>query len=663
MATAHNTKQVTSPREDIRNHIHNMWGALSFDHEDLFLGGARNTLLPHRAGDPCYIYISDKEDLKTMREYYAGVKENLLAKLRSGERNDFKEEDLLKIEVRHFPRDENGKINIPPHEHGVLHIPARGISPGLDRYSKGTFYNWDSAFMIRGLIQDDKTDLAKDMLDNLLYEIEHYNGPLNANSTFCLSINDEGELDKPRSQLPLVASKILVLYHNWDRLKQPPQEDKLTWLKHALKLAEHHHGHWVSDPHYDAATGLSKFDTNHTRPGVEVLHAEPEHYRHAYDSLCEMFEKSASAKEQLEQRSYQARKDAYYAELYLERGEDGKPIPFSIDTKNGNVTGLSSAFFRGDWAMRESGFDPSRRFGFMNVDISNHLAVCLNCFRKKMEDDISSIYGLLEKEEPDVQAWREGKDKWRAITQNTKDAIQKYLWDDGAAQFDGDIPLNPEDPMYPSFRDLNINPLAEEYQIGRFRRYNFITTAVAPLWTGVATEEQAKQIIEKVLPLLEREHGLMTSTRKTGCQWDWEVTFSPNETMAAEGAEIYDYYYTALRLRTKRKETIEAEYERTGELWEKMEVIGGTSETSPHISAGVGYAENDRGFGWTIAEYIDSVHAIERLKQKIADAYVTAPCITSNFMVKAEGKARPAKDSHLATRAASAPTNTPSADY
>lgn len=649
MSTVSNTTQTTSKQEDIRDHIHHMWNALSFDHEDLFLGGARNPLLPHRAGDPYYIYISDKEDLTSMREYYAAVRENLLNKLHTGERKDFKEEDLLNIEVRHFPRDKDGRINIPPHEHGVLHIPARGISPGLDRYSKGTFYNWDSAFMIRGLIQDDKADLAKDMLDNLLYEIEHYNGPMNANSTFCLSINSDGELDKPRSQLPLVASKILILYQNWDRLKEPPPEDKLTWLKRALYLAEQHHGHWMSAPHYDDQTGLSKFDTHHTKPGVEVLHAEPEHYRQAYDSLCEMFEKSVASKKPLEKRNYQARKDAYYAELYLERGDDGKPLPFSIDTKNGNVTGLTDDFFRGDWAMRESGFDPSRRFGFMNVDISNHLAVCLNCFRKKMEDDIANIYGLLAKEETDIQQWKDGAARWKSTAQKTKDAIQKHLWDDATPQFDGDNPSNPEDPMFPSFRDLNINPLAEEYQIGRFRRYNFITTAVAPLWTGVATEEQAEQIIKNVLPLLERDHGMMTSTRKTGCQWDWTVTFSPNEIMAAEGTELYDYYHTALRLRTKRKNAIESEYERTGDLWEKMEVDGGTSETSSHIGAGVGYAENDRGFGWTIAEYIDSLHAIERLQQKINGAYVTAPCITSNFMVKAEGRARPAKDTELVT--------------
>lgn len=644
-----NAAQQNAQPVKIRDHIRNTWAELTFDHEDLFLGGARNPLLPHKPGDSYYIYISDKEDLTAMRRYYADVKEGLLEKIRGGALDGISEDDVLDIEVRHLPRDQDGKISLQPHEHGILHIPSRGVSPGLDRYSKGTIYNWDSAFMIRGQIQAGRADLARDMLDNLLYEIDHYNGPLNANSTFCLSINDEGGLDKPRSQLPLVASKVLMLYHNWDLLKNPPEEDKVEWLKRALRSTEDHHGHWTSAPHYDEATGLSKFNTNHIKPGVEVLHAEPEHYRQAYDSLVEMFEHSKASAVPLEKRDYQARKDAYYVTLYLERDEGGNPVPYTADLQTGQITGLTDDFFRGDWAMRESGFDPSRRFGFMNVDISNHLAVCLNCFRKKMEDDVADMYGILAKEEPAVLEWKQGQSKWKEAARDTQAAIQEHLWDDASPQYEGDDPSNAKDPMLAAFRDLNVNPLAEEFNIGRFRRYNFISAAVIPLWTGIAKDEQADHIIRNVLPLYEEENGLRTSTRDdTGCQWDGPISWSPNEIMAAEGSERYGYYHTALRLRVKRLKAIEAEFDRTGALWEKMHSIRGTNQTGDLIGAGVGYAENDRGFGWTIAEYIDGLRSVERLVRKIKGYPLHEANITTNFMVKTEGVASLAKDDDLA---------------
>ena len=626
------------PRPNIDDYIHNTWEALSFDPEDLFLGGARDTLLPHNPDEPCIVYISEKENLEKIQQYYAKTRQRVIEKIRNGEIAGFEESDVLNIEIKRLPHDKPG----------ILHIPKRGISPGLDRYSKGTFYNWDSAFMIRGLIQDGRADLAKDMIDNLLYEIDHYDGPMNANSTFCLSKDENGNLRKPRSQLPLVASKALIVYRNWDRLDNPDQEDKIKWLKKAVELSEKHHEHWMTGPHYDEATGLSKFSTDHTDPGVEVIHAEPDHYRHAYETLREMFERSKNSKVPLENRSYQERKDAYYAEIYLQKDAQGNPVQFTQSIDTGKVSGLTGDFFKGDWAMRESGFDPSRRFGFMNVDIINHIPVCLNTFRKKMEDDLSELYKILAEEEPDNPQWRDGIARWANAAQDTKNAIQEHLWDDGAPQFPDDDPMNEADPMPASFRDLNINPLAKQYQIGEFRRYNFVTTGAAALWTGTATEEQAEQIIENVLPLLERDYGVKTSTRASGCQWDDDITFSPNEIIIAEGAEKYGYYYTALRLRKKRVRAIEEEYERSGFMWEKMEVAKGTHHTSQYIGEGVGYAENDRGFGWTLAEYIDAKKAITRLEKKIAGKYLDEPCITTSFMVKAKGIAAPAKDAHLA---------------
>ena len=41
--------------------------------------------------------------------------------------------------------------------------------------------------------------------------------------------------------------------------------------------------------------------------------------------------------------------------------------------------------------MRESGFDPSNRFGPFSVDIVHHVPVCLNALLYQMEKDAASI--------------------------------------------------------------------------------------------------------------------------------------------------------------------------------------------------------------------------------------------------------------------------------
>ncbi len=58
-------------------------------------------------------------------------------------------------------------------------------------------YGWDSYFIIRGLLEGDhERDLARGMVENFFFEIEHYGAVLNANRTYYLT----------RSQPPFLAS-------------------------------------------------------------------------------------------------------------------------------------------------------------------------------------------------------------------------------------------------------------------------------------------------------------------------------------------------------------------------------------------------------------------------------------------------------------------------
>src|SRR6185437_12289430 len=60
---------------------------------------------------------------------------------------------------------------------GLLYLPYPYVVPG------GFFnemYGWDSYFIVLGLVADGHRKLALDMVDNALYEVQHYGGVLNA---------------------------------------------------------------------------------------------------------------------------------------------------------------------------------------------------------------------------------------------------------------------------------------------------------------------------------------------------------------------------------------------------------------------------------------------------------------------------------------------------
>ena len=67
---------------------------------------------------------------------------------------------------------------------GLLFLPNSYIVPG-GRFNE--MYGWDSYFIILGLLRDHRIDLARGMVENFFFEIEHYGTVLNANRTYYLT--------------------------------------------------------------------------------------------------------------------------------------------------------------------------------------------------------------------------------------------------------------------------------------------------------------------------------------------------------------------------------------------------------------------------------------------------------------------------------------------
>jgi len=115
---------------------------------------------------------------------------------------------------------------------GLLYLPHKYVVPG-GRFNE--MYGWDSYFIIRGLLRDNRVDLAQGMVENFFFEIEHYGAVLNANRTYYLT----------RSQPPFLTSMILDVY---DAKKEAGQEDR-AWLENAYGYAVRDHNLWTREPH------------------------------------------------------------------------------------------------------------------------------------------------------------------------------------------------------------------------------------------------------------------------------------------------------------------------------------------------------------------------------------------------------------------------------
>src|SRR5262249_39270310 len=149
---------------------------------------------------------------------------------------------------------------------------------------------------------------------------------------------------------------------------------------------------------------------------------------------------------------------------------------------------LTDLFYKGDRSMRESGFDPSNRFGPFSADIIHYTPVCLNVLLYRMEDEASRIESIVG-HAPAASEWR------GAGAPRRRQRIDRFLWD-------------PDAGLY---FDYN-------FETQQRRRYEFATTFY-PLWAGAAKPDQARRVAAN-LPKFEAPGGLLTSTVASGSQWD-----------------------------------------------------------------------------------------------------------------------------------------------
>ena len=144
----------------------------------------------------------------------------------------------LPVEIHRLGEVDTSKIQPP----GLLYLENKYVVPG-GRFNE--MYGWDSYFIIRSLLREGRLELARGMVENFFFEIEHYGAMLNANRTYYLT----------RSQPPFLSSMIVDVY---EALQKSGKADP-AWLARAYADLEKDYEMWNRDPHLAGETGLSRY--------------------------------------------------------------------------------------------------------------------------------------------------------------------------------------------------------------------------------------------------------------------------------------------------------------------------------------------------------------------------------------------------------------------
>jgi len=163
---------------------------------------------------------------------------------------------------------------------------------------------------------------------------------------------------------------------------------------------------------------------------------------------------------------------------------------------------------------------------------------------------------------------------------------------------------------------------------GVFADYNFMRglpseyayiTSLYPLWAGVATREEAQQVVAK-LDLFERPGGLSMSDTDTGLQWDEPFGWAPTNWIGIDGLERAGFHADAARLARKWNHTVDVGFAEEGTIREKYNVDAANADV--HVVTG--YKQNQIGFGWTNAVYLKML-GIEQRQAAMAKAANQVP--------------------------------------
>ena len=438
-------------------------------------------------------------------------------------------------------------------------------------------YCWDSYFIVLGLLQDGRTDLARGMADNLLYEVRHYGKIPNANRTYYLT----------RSQPPFLTSIIRAVYNSG-------VVDK-AWLASALKTAiTEYETVWMDK---DRLVKIGPYELNrYYGSGIGPC---PEVEVGGYDEQIQPWLSLANARNPgLPLTPTRFLNEFSYCGKFSNLKADGMTL---------------SQFFINDRAERESGHDTTHRFDdrttdFVTVDLNSLLYKYETDFAEILETQFGGHLPSLGKNFGDAAYWRQQAAARRR-------AMMALMWDDARGFF-------------------------FDYDFVNRKRSTYISaTGLYPLWAELldtnnpAEREDARRMVAYAHEKLEQRYGLAASAKESvetarthdPRQWDYPYGWAPHQMLAWQGFRNYGFNADADRLAYRWLYTIAKNaHDYDGVIPEKYNVVTGSHEVFVeygNVGTKFDYITPE-GFGWMNASFevgpdflsTDSLANLEKLK-------------------------------------------------
>ncbi len=219
----------------------------------------------------------------------------------------------------------------------------------------------------------------------------------------------------------------------------------------------------------------------------------------------------------------------------------------------------------------ESGWDFSSRWfadekNIASIQTTNIIPVDLNCLLYNMEKVLAKSYALKNDVSNENNFYKKAAAR--------KAAILKYCWNEKQNFFC-------------------------DYNIVSKKKNNIITAAgMFPLFTNIASKEQATATTETFKNNLLKPGGVATTNNNTGQQWDAPNGWAPLQWVAVKGLINYGENELAKDAASRWISVNDKVYAATGKMMEKYNVEDITKE------AGGGEYPGQDGFGWTNGVYL-----------------------------------------------------------
>jgi alpha,alpha-trehalase len=375
-------------------------------------------------------------------------------------------------------------------------------------------YGWDSFFTTLGLLSDGYLDVAKGIVRNFVFEIQHYGLIPNANRSYYLL----------RSQPPFLTNLALRVYEA--TMLEPGAKECLR--RAILAAIKEYNQVWMSEPRLDRRTGLSRY-----RPKGFGIPPETEksHFNKVLAPYAEL----------------RAMSVAEFREAY----NNGMIQEPELDT-----------YFLHDRAVRESGHDVSVRLESVCGDMAT---VDLNCCLYKYEKDIAHVirthFGdrLVVPGEfcapGEVPNHVEASAEWLRKARKRKMRIDHFLWNEEKG----------------SYFDYN----TAKHQQSTYETATCFWTMWCGVASPHQASSLVSKSLPKFECAGGLSVGTEDFRGRLTChdshQWDYPYGWAPHQILAWDGMRNYGYHHEAERLAYRWLHIITKMYVDYGAVVEKYD--------------------------------------------------------------------------------------------